>query len=182
VDNVERFDAAISRFVLTLIPDRLAAARAVQKVLRTGGLFVAIVTGDPTRTTFNAIALDIHARHGGKTDWQDKPGSIRSLVDPVRQEAVMANARFTEVAVIRVEFAFYKAKIAHLPQKRQDAAWNKLEQTLRRFEDAVGLARPGQVNLVVGCKPSVDAIILAMSLLHCTSLVLAISRRRVRAR
>jgi hypothetical protein len=90
-------------------------------------MFAAIVTGDPTKTTFNAIALDILARHGGKTDWEDRPGSIRSLVDPKRLEAVMANAGFTDVVVssiptvqrlesaaaattmIREGFAFYKS-------------------------------------------------------------------------
>jgi ubiquinone/menaquinone biosynthesis C-methylase UbiE len=171
VDNGERFDAAISRLVLMLIPDPVAAARAAQTVLRTGGLFAAIVTGDPTKTTFNAIALDILARHGGKTDWEDRPGSIRSLVEPTRLEAVMANAGFTDVAVstistvqrlesaaaattmIREGFAFYKAMIAHLSQQRQDAAWNELEQALGRFEDVDGFAGPGEVNLVVGRKP-----------------------------
>jgi ubiquinone/menaquinone biosynthesis C-methylase UbiE len=171
VDSGALFDAAISRLVLMLIPDPVAAARAVQKVLRTGGLFAAIVTGDPKKTAFNAVALDILARHGGKTDWEDKPGSIRSLVNPVRLEAVMVNAGFTDVAVssvrtvqrlesaaaatamIREGFPFYKAMIAHLPQERQDAAWTELEQTLRRFEGADGFAGPGEFNLVVGRKP-----------------------------
>jgi ubiquinone/menaquinone biosynthesis C-methylase UbiE len=171
VDNGELFDAAISRLVLMLIPDPVAAARAVQTVLRTGGLFAAIVTGDPNKTTFNAIALDILARHGGKTDWEDKPGSIRSLVNPARLESVMTNAGFVDVvvsriptiqrlesaaaatAMIREGFAFYKAMIAHLPQQRQDVAWTELEQALRRFEGPDGFAGPGEFNLVVGRKP-----------------------------
>jgi ubiquinone/menaquinone biosynthesis C-methylase UbiE len=171
VDDGERFDAAISRLVLMLIPDPVSAARAVHTVLRTGGLFAAIVTGDPTKSTFNAIALDILARHGGKTDWEDRPGSIRSLADPTRLEAVMVDAGFTDVVVssiptiqrlasaaeattmIREGFAFYKAMIADLPQQRQEAAWKDLEQALRRFEDADGFAGPGEVNLVVGRKP-----------------------------
>jgi ubiquinone/menaquinone biosynthesis C-methylase UbiE len=170
-DNEERFDAAISRLVLMLIPDPVAAARAVQTVLRTGGRFAAIVPGDPTKATFNAIALDILARHGGKTDWEDRPGSIRSLVDPARLKAVMAKAGFIDVAVssiptvqrlesaaaattmIREGFAFYKAMIAHLSPQRQDVAWNDVEQALRRFEDADGFAGPGALNLVVGRKP-----------------------------
>src|SRR5580698_2480768 len=114
VDDGGRFDAAISRLVLMLIPDPVAAARAVHTVLHTGGLFAAIVTGDPMKTTYNAIALD-----------------IRALVDPTRLEAVMVNAGFIDVAVssistiqrlesaaaattmIREGFAFYKAMIAH---------------------------------------------------------------------
>jgi ubiquinone/menaquinone biosynthesis C-methylase UbiE len=169
-ENGERFDAAISRLVLMLIPDPVAAARAVRTVLRSGGLFAAIVTGDPTKTTYNAIALDILARHGGNTDWEDRPGSIRSLVDPARLEDVMAKAGFTDVAVSRIAtvqrlesaaaattmiregFAFYKALIAHLPLQRQDVAWNEVEQALRRFEGADGFAGPGELNLVVGRK------------------------------
>jgi ubiquinone/menaquinone biosynthesis C-methylase UbiE len=171
LEEGEVFDAAISRLVLMLIPDPVAAARAVLSVLRPGGRFAAIVPGDPTKTTFNAVALDILARHGGKTDWEAKPGSIRSLVDPARLEAVMANAGFADVAVstiptvqrlesaaqatamIREGFAFYKAMVAHLPQQRQDAAWAELEQTLRRFEDEDGFAGPGELNLAVGRKP-----------------------------
>jgi ubiquinone/menaquinone biosynthesis C-methylase UbiE len=170
-DGGERFDAAVSRLVLMLIPDPVAAARAVRTVLSAGGMFAAIVTGDPTKTTFNAIALDILARHGGRTDWEDRPGSIRSLVDPARLEAVMAKAGFADVAVSRIPtvqrlesaaaatmmiregFAFYKAMIAHLPLQRQDAAWNEVEQALRRFEGAEGFAGPGELNLVVGRKP-----------------------------
>ena len=72
--------------MLMLVPDPVAAARAVLAVLRPGGAFSAIVPGDQAKTGFNPIALDILARHGGKTDWEDKPGSIRSLVDPVRLE------------------------------------------------------------------------------------------------
>jgi ubiquinone/menaquinone biosynthesis C-methylase UbiE len=169
-ENGERFDAAISRLVLMLIPDPVAAARAVRTVLRRGGMFAAIVTGDPTKTTYNAIALDILARHGGNTDWEDRPGSIRSLVDPARLEDVMAKAGFTDVAVSRIAtvqrlesaaaattmiregFAFYKALIAHLPLQRQDVAWNEVEQALRRFEGADGFAGPGELNLVVGRK------------------------------
>jgi len=53
------------------------AVRAVFTLLRPGGRFAAIVAGDLKRTTYNTIALDLLARHGGKTDWDDKPGSIR---------------------------------------------------------------------------------------------------------
>ena len=97
--NMEPFDAAISRLMLMLVPDPVAAARAVLAVLRPGGAFSAIVPGDQAKAGFNAIVLDILARHGGKTDWEDKPGSIRSLVNPVRPEAVLRNAGFTEVSV-----------------------------------------------------------------------------------
>ena len=46
------FDTAISRLVLMLIPDPLAAVRAVWTVLRPGGSFAAIVPGNPERDIF----------------------------------------------------------------------------------------------------------------------------------
>ena len=170
--NMEPFDAAISRLMLMLVPDPVAAARAVLAVLRPGGAFSAIVPGDQGKVGFNAIVLDILARHGGKTDWEDKPGSIRSLVNPVRLEAVLRNAGFTEVrvssmptvqklesasettAMIREGFAFFTALIADLSQERQDTAWAEVEQALKRFEGADGFAGPSEVNLAVGRKPT----------------------------
>ena len=64
--NMEPFDAAISRLMLMLVPDPVAAARAVLAVLRPGGAFSAIVPGDQGKVGSNAIVLDILARHGGK--------------------------------------------------------------------------------------------------------------------
>ena len=165
------FDAAISRLVLMLIPDPVAAARAVKAALRPGALFAAIVPGDRAKVGFSPIVLDILARHGGKTEWEDKPGSIRSLVDPARLEDVLRKAGFTDVTassiptvqrlesasaatmMIREGFAFFKALIADLPQERQEAAWADVERALKRFEGPDGFNGPGEVNLVVGRKP-----------------------------
>lgn len=166
------FDAAISRLVLMLIPDPVSAARSVHAVLRPGGRFVALVPGDQAKTGFNAVALDILARHGGKTNWEDRPGSIRSLVDPSRLAAVLRDAGFADVSVttaqtvqqmpsaavvtqmIREAFAFYKSLVADLPPDRQDAAWAEVEQALKRFEGPDGFAGPSEMNIAVGRKPA----------------------------
>ncbi|MFO1024399.1 MAG: methyltransferase domain-containing protein [Acetobacteraceae bacterium] len=172
VGSAGPFDAAISRLVLMLIPDPVSAARSVHAVLRPGGRFVALVPGDQAKTGFNAIALDILARHGGKTNWEDKPGSIRSLVDPSRLAAVLRDAGFADVTVmtvptiqrmpsagvmtqmIREAFAFYKSLIAALPADRQEAAWVEVEQALRRFEGPDGFAGTSEMNIGVGQKPT----------------------------
>ena len=169
--EAEPFDAAISRLVLMLVPDPVAAAHAVLAVLRPGGAFSAIVPGDQAKTGFNAIALDSLARHGGKTNWEETPGSIRSLVDPVRLESVLRNAGFIDVraismptvqrlesasmmtTVMRDGYAFFKALIADIRQSKQDAAWKDVEQALKRFEGKDGFAGPNDMNLVVGRKP-----------------------------
>jgi ubiquinone/menaquinone biosynthesis C-methylase UbiE len=172
--DTKPFDAAISRLVLMLVPDPVAAARAVLTVLRPGAAFSAIVPGDPAKIGFNAIVLDILARHGGKTDWEDKPGSIRSLADPARLEAVLRDAGFVDVkvtsiptmqrmesastmtTVIRDGYAFFTALIADIPQSQQDAAWDEVGQALKRFEGEDGFAGPSDMNLVVGCKSSAN--------------------------
>ena len=157
-------------------PNGLSANRSPCRCTRPavgpGVAFSAIVPGDQVKAGFNAIVLDILGRHGGKTDWGDKPGSIRSLVNPVRLEAVLRNAGFTEVrvssmptvqklesasettAMIREGFAFFTALIADLSQERQDAAWAEVELALKRFEGAGGFAGPSEVNLAVGRKPT----------------------------
>ena len=166
------FDGAISRLVLMLIPDPVAAAKAVLNVLRPGAKFTAMVVGDLEKTGFSAKALDILARHGGKTDWEDKPGSIRSLADPAKLEAVLRNAGFADVSarrvpyvqrvpsaalmatIIRDGYAFYKSLIAELPPAGQDAAWTEMEEMLKTFEGAEGFAGFGEMNLVVGRRPT----------------------------
>ena len=130
-------------------PNGLSANRSPCRCTRPavgpGVAFSAIVPGDQVKAGFNAIVLDILGRHGGKTDWGDKPGSIRSLVNPVRLEAVLRNAGFTEVrvssmptvqklesasettAMIREGFAFFTALIADLSKKgrmRPGPRWN----------------------------------------------------------
>jgi len=170
--EAEPFDAAISRLVLMLVPDSVAAARAVLAVLHPGGAFSAIVPGDPAKAGFSAIALDILARHGGKANWEDAPGSIRSLVDPARLEAVLRDAGFIDVkatsvptvqrlesasmmtTVMREGYAFYKALIADLPSDKQELAWTEVEQELKRFEGPDGFAGVSEMNLVVGRKPA----------------------------
>ncbi len=165
------FDTAISRLVLMLIPDPLAAVRAVWTVLRPGGSFAAIVPGNPERDIFASTALDILARHGGTTVSPHTPGSFRSLVDPARLFTLFQSAGFVDVAVsaeptlrrldtaatatamIRDGFAFFKALVGKLPPQGQEAAWADVENALRRFEGPDGLAVPGELNLVVGRKP-----------------------------
>ena len=170
-DADETFDAVISRLVLMLIPDSVGAARAVLRTLHPGGRFAAIVIGDPAKANFGSKALDILARHGGITEWEDKPGSIRSLSHPDRLRAVLTAAGFTDVAVVPVQttrrmesaeqmttmirdgFAFYKGLVAHLPPAAQEAAWAEVLQTLKPFEGPDGFIGPEEYNLAIGRKP-----------------------------
>ena len=168
-DGGEVFDVAISRFVLMLIPDPVAVARAVLAVLRPGGTFAAMVHGDPEKNPLNTLSTDILARHGGKMINMNKPGFF-ALADPARLGAVLRTAGFVDVAVssmpivrqldnaaaavamIREGWAFCQALVADLPPTAQVAAWVEVEQALTRFQSADGFVVPGEINLVVGRK------------------------------
>lgn len=165
------FDAAISRFVLMLIPDPVAVARAVLTVLRPGGTFAAMVHGDPAKNPLTTLSTDILARHGGKTINMNKPGFF-ALADHARLAAVLRSAGFADVAVssmpivrrldnaaaavamIREGWAFCQALVAELPQTAQIAAWAEVEQAMARFDGADGFVIPGEINLVVGRRPA----------------------------
>ena len=170
-DGGEAFDAAISQFVLMLIPDPVAAARAVLAVLHPGGTFAAIVHGDPQKNPLSTLPAEILARHGGKTFNMNKPGFF-ALADHARLGAVLRNAGFTDVtvssmpivrrlenkaaavAMIREGWAFCQALVSDLPADAQSVAWAEVEQALARFDGEDGLTFPGEVNLVVGRKPA----------------------------
>lgn len=164
------FDAAISRLVLMLIPDPVAAARGVLGMLRPGGTFASIVHGDPARNPLNALSLAILARHGGRTLRPGAPGFF-ALADRDRLASVLRDAGFVDVvvttmpferrlddasmavAMIRDGFAVCQALVADLPPAEQDAAWAEVEAALAVYQRPDGLAVPGQVNLVAGRKP-----------------------------
>ncbi len=172
VDTVPPFDGAISRLVLMLIPDPVAAARAVRSMLHPGARFAVIVPGDRAKVGFSNIVLDILARHGGRTGWDDKSGSIRSLADPDRLRAVLQEAGFVDVSVSRVPtvqrlpdsaamttviregYAFYKSLIADLAPAAQEAAWAEVSQALRAFDGPNGFVGPGEINMAVGRNPT----------------------------
>lgn len=170
-DDAGSFDAAISRLVLMLIPDPVAAGRAVLTALRPGAAFAAIVPGDPLKNPLQSIPLEILARHGGKTLPAGQPG-IFALSDPARLAAVFQSAGFTDIEVTNVPtnqrlanaamatsmihdgYAFYRALISDQPQGVQDAAWTEVASGLSKLEDEDGLTAPGELNLIVGRKPA----------------------------
>jgi ubiquinone/menaquinone biosynthesis C-methylase UbiE len=164
------FDAAISRYVLMLVPDPVAAARGVFGMLRPGGRFGALVHGASARNPLNALATEILARHGGKTLRPDAPGFF-ALADPARLVSVLRDAGFEDVAVtpqpfdrkldnaamavdmIRDAFAVCVGLIADLPAAEQAAAWAEVEAALSVYQRPEGLIIPAEASLVIGRRP-----------------------------
>lgn len=93
----ERFDLAVSSFVLQLVPNRFRALREVHRVLRPGGAFfwVSWLARDepfaPDRD-FDAALEDVGEE---PREWDDRPGDLPS---PEAAAAQMRRAGFSDVA------------------------------------------------------------------------------------
>jgi SAM-dependent methyltransferase len=91
------FDAAVSSFVLQLVPNRYRALREVHRVLRPGGVFgwVSWLTHDdaiwPPDDDFDDALEDIGEE---PREWDDRPGDLRS---PAAAAAQMRRAGFAAV-------------------------------------------------------------------------------------
>lgn len=173
--KAEPFDAVICRLGLMLFPDPAAALRNALARLKPGGGFAALVHGPVGKNPFNALPLEILARHGRKpapaTPGDTLHPGIFALADGVRLKAICQSAGFTDVqvteinatrrlpdaaaatAMIREGFAVYRALVADLPAAFQLAAWEEVAEALRRFETAEGFVAPCVLNLVAARKP-----------------------------
>jgi SAM-dependent methyltransferase len=91
------FDAAVSSFVLQLVPNRYRALREVHRALRPGGVFgwVSWLTHDdaiwPPDDDFDDALEDIGEE---PREWDDRPGDLRS---PAAAAAQMRRAGFAAV-------------------------------------------------------------------------------------
>jgi len=91
------FDAAVSSFVLQLVPNRFRALREVHRVLRPGGVFgwVSWLTHDdavwPPDDDFDDALEDVGEE---PREWDDRPGDLRS---PAAAAAQMRRAGFAAV-------------------------------------------------------------------------------------
>jgi ubiquinone/menaquinone biosynthesis C-methylase UbiE len=91
------FDAAVSSFVLQLVPNRFRALREIHRVLRSGGVFgwVSWLTHDAIwapDVDFDDALEDVGDE---PREWNDRPGDLRS---PAAAEAQMRRAGFAAVS------------------------------------------------------------------------------------
>ena len=93
----ERFDLAVSSFVLQLVPNRYRALREVRRVLRPGGAFawVSWLARDlpfAPDADFDAALEDIGEE---SREWEDRPGDVPSVAAAAAQ---MRRAGFSAVS------------------------------------------------------------------------------------
>ena len=152
----EAFDAAICRLGLMLFPDPEAGLAAVERVLKPGARFAAIVFSTPEANTYMAESMRILRDHAGKPPAEPREPGVFALGEPGLLEVLLEGAGFTDVetrimrAPLRLAsagdavemmhqaFGAFRAVVSDLSEPEQESAWGKVGDYLAGLEDPDG--------------------------------------------
>jgi ubiquinone/menaquinone biosynthesis C-methylase UbiE len=166
----ESFDAAICRLALMLIPERDKALAGIQRALKSGSKFAAIVLSTAEKNLHVSESLAIASRHAGLPRAPLEDPGMFALSDPAVLRSAFEQAGFREVAVEIVpsdqRFPSLAAAMEHrrdsLPEMHpildqmseasRDAVWQEIEMVMRQFEQRDGVVVPTERLVVVGTK------------------------------
>jgi len=166
----ESFDAAICRLALMLIPERDKALAGIQRALKPGSKFAAIVLSTAEKNLHVSESLAIARRHAGLPPAPLENPGMFALSDPAVLRSAFERAGFREVAVEIVSsdqrFPSLAAAMEHrrdsLPEIRpivdqmseasRDAVWQEIEMVMRQFEQSDGVIVPTERLVAVGTK------------------------------
>lgn len=165
------FDAVISRVGFIYFPDQQAALRAMWRALKPGGALVGIVYSTPEKNGFFSIPVGIIRRRAQlPAPAPGQPGPFSFGVPGVIERA-FDQAGFIDVEIRRIDapvrmrsaaecVAFERESFGALHQMLggldaagREAAWEEIEQELRRFEGADGFEGPCELIVVAGRRP-----------------------------
>lgn len=164
-----RFDAAVSRLGLMLMPRPLEALRRMHDALRPGARVCTMVFGPPERNPCVRTLMQVACRHAGVAPRDPfQPGALLSLGRPGLLDRLFDEAGFTEVATTAIDAPFRMPSaqdylgfvresaspvqqiLASLPPAAAGAAWAEMAQALRQFDTAGGWSGPNELLLTVG--------------------------------
>jgi ubiquinone/menaquinone biosynthesis C-methylase UbiE len=165
-ETLSPFDAAISRLGLMLFPSPSRALKALQRVLRPGARFAALVFTTPDNNPFLARTMAIVLRCAGKSP--PKPGHpglfalggngiLESLIQDsglvrVQTKLVTASLNLPSAShaldMMREAFGAYRAVVADLSDTEKSKAWNEVYECLKQFEGIDGFR--AQFEFIVG--------------------------------
>ena len=159
------FDIAVCREALMLVVEPARAAGEIRRVLRPGGRAAIAVWGPRERNPWLGLVLDaVTAQVGVEVPPPGVPGPF-SLDDPARFEQALSGAGFDELRLEEVEVPLHAstseewwtrtlamggpvgALVAGLPEDKQAALRDRLEQAARPYATGEGLEFPGVVLL-----------------------------------
>ncbi len=165
------FDAVISRVGFIYFPNQQAALRGMHRALKPGGRLAGIVYSTPQNNEFFSIPVGVIRRRAQlppPAPGQPGPFSfgqegviesafeqagfehieVRRLEAPLRLSSAAECVRFE-----RESFGALHQMLAGLDEDGRDAAWQEIEQELRRFETPEGFAGPCEMIVASGAKP-----------------------------
>jgi ubiquinone/menaquinone biosynthesis C-methylase UbiE len=160
------FDAAMCRLGLMLFPSPSQALAAIQRVLKPGGRFAALVFSTPASNPFASQPMQILLRHAGKQPpIAGQPGifalgadgALNNLLEDcgfvdVRTVIAQAPLRLPnpDVAPEMMQQAFgaYRAVVADLSESKRSAAWTEVRKCLAQFK--VGGRFETEFEFVIG--------------------------------
>ncbi len=146
------FDAAMCRMGLMLFPSPADAVMAIQRILKPGRRFAALVFSTPANNPFMAQPMRILLRHGGKQPpAAGQPGIfalggdgvLKSLLETcglvdVRMVIARAPIRLPSADItlemMQQAFGAYRAVIADLDETKRSTAWAEVRECIAQFE------------------------------------------------
>lgn len=146
------FDAAICRMGLMLFPSPNEALAAVQRVLKPGARFAALVFSTPASNAFMSQSMQILLRHAGKQPPAvGQPGIFALGGDGVLKK-LLENSAFMDVKTVieraplrlpsadialemmQQAFGAYRAVVADMDEEKRSNAWSDVRKCLAQFE------------------------------------------------
>ena len=166
------FDASICRMGLMLFPSPSGALEAVQRTLKPGARFAAMVFTTPASNPFMAQPMAILRRHAGKpAPAPGQPGifalggdgvlehlmSGSGLVD-VQTKAVRALLALPSASdalqLLQEAAGAYRAVVAELSDTEKSKAWSEVHECLKQFEASGGFQTELELIIGSGARPS----------------------------
>ena len=166
------FDAAVCRLGLMLFPNPLRGLREMHSALRPGGGVCTVVFSAPERNPCVAILLATALRHAGLPGRDPfVPGSLFSLGQPGRLDALFLEAGFHDVATTAVDavfrlpsvdayLAFVRSSaspilhiLSGLAPTAAQAAWDDIREQLHAFDTPTGWEGPNELLITAARRP-----------------------------
>lgn len=164
------FDAVISRVGLIFFPDKQRALSGMRRALKPGGRVAAIVYSTPENNGFFSVPISIIRRRAElPPPLPGQPGPFSLGADGVLEQTYEeAGFRDTRAATLsaplhmksaaecvrfeRESFGALHQMLSGLNESERTAAWEEIEDELRKFEGSDGFEGPCEMVVGVGVK------------------------------
>ena len=173
LDKVQTpFDASICRLGSMLFPSPSEALEAIQRVLKPGARFAALVFTTPANNPFMAQPMRIILRHAGKQPPAPGQPGIFALGGDGVLERLLKDSGLADVGTKTVRallglpsatdalemmqqaFGAYRAVVADLSEAERSKAWAEVHECLKQFERDDGFETELEFIIGSGAKMS----------------------------